>query len=120
VLLAHVPPATGCVSVVVSPSHTLAVPPIGTGAAVTVTTIVEVQPALNAYVIVVVPAAMPVTIPVVEPIVPTPGVLLTHVPPEVLFDNRIVEPIHTLVGPTMGAAADTTVITCVTAHPATR
>ncbi len=47
VVLAHVPPATGCVSVVVNPWHTLSVPAIGTGAAVTVTTVEEVQPALN-------------------------------------------------------------------------
>jgi hypothetical protein len=37
-LLVHVPPDTGCVSVVVSPTHTESVPPIEAGAAVTVST----------------------------------------------------------------------------------
>lgn len=119
-LLVHVPLGTGWLSVVVNPSHTLNVPVIATGAGVTVTTIVDVQPALNAYVIVVVPGLIPVTMPVAEPIVPTDGVLLAQLPPGVLFVNVICEPTHTLVGPTIGAAAETTVITMVTAQPATR
>ncbi len=48
VLLAHVPPDMGWVSVVVSPWHTLSVPTIAAGAGVTVTTLVAVQPALKA------------------------------------------------------------------------
>ena len=35
---------------------------------------------------------MPVTIPVVDPIVATPGVVLLHVPPPVLFVSVIVSP----------------------------
>lgn len=119
-LLVHVPLATGWLNVVVNPSHTLSVPVIATGAGVTVTTIVDVQPALKAYVIVVVPVDTPQTTPVAEPTVPTDGVLLAQLPPGVLFVNVIQEPIHTFVGPTIGAAADTTVITIVTEQPATR
>jgi hypothetical protein len=48
VLLVHVPPVIGCVSGVVSPSHTELAPTIADGAGVTVTTLVDVQPALNA------------------------------------------------------------------------
>ena len=80
-LLIHNPPDTGCVSVVVRPWHTEEAPTIAAGAGVTVTTSVEIQPALNAYVIVVVPAVMPVSTPPVTSIVPTAGVLLLHVPP---------------------------------------
>jgi len=58
-LLVHVPPAVGCVNVVVRPSHTDVAPTIGAGAAVTVATTVLVQPALNAYVTIVVPAETP-------------------------------------------------------------
>jgi hypothetical protein len=82
VLLDHVPPATGCDNVVVRPWHTELAPTIAAGAGVTVTTSVEIQPALNPYVIVVVPVAMPVNTPVDGSIVPTAGVLLDHVPPD--------------------------------------
>ena len=47
-LLVHVPPAVGCVRVVVRPSQTDVAPPMGAGAAVTVATTVLVHPALNA------------------------------------------------------------------------
>ena len=88
-LLVHVPPGTGWLNDDVIPSHALSVPTIATGAGVTVTTIVDVQPALNAYVIVVVPGLMPVTIPVAEPILPTAGVLLAQLPPGVLLVSVI-------------------------------
>jgi len=80
VLLDHVPPATEWVSVVVFPSHTELEPMIDAAAAVTVTVSVDRQPALNAYVTVVVPPVRPVSTPPVE-IVPTAGLLLDHVPP---------------------------------------
>jgi hypothetical protein len=47
VLLIQVPLATACVSVVLPPTHTELAPPIGAGAGVTVTTLVEVQPAVS-------------------------------------------------------------------------
>lgn len=56
----------------------------------------------------------------VEPIVAIVVGLMLHVPPVVEVLTVIVEPAHTLVGPTIGAAADTTVTTIVTLHPATR
>ncbi len=66
------------------------------------------------------PAETPQSTPVADPIVATAGVLLAHEPPEVLLVKVIQEPTHTLVGPTMGAAAETTVIIIVTEQPATR
>jgi hypothetical protein len=92
---------------------------IAAGAAVTVITVDVVQPALTAYVIVVVPEVTPVTIPVDEPIVATPGVLLLHEPPPVLLVNVIVEPGHTVPGPTIGPAADITLTVVVTRQPLT-
>lgn len=68
----------------------------------------------------VVPVVIPHITPVVEPMVPTAPVLLAQVPPGVLFVNVIHEPTHTLVGPMIGAAADTTVTTIVAEQPATR
>lgn len=81
VLLLHAPPDTGCVIGVVRPIHTVELPDIAAGAAVTVTTSVDIQPALSAYVIVVVPELMPVSTPVAASMVPTAAVLLLQVPP---------------------------------------
>lgn len=115
VLLVHVPPGVVCVSVEVSPSHAESVPPIGAGAGVTVTTLLEVQPAVSEYVMVAVPGAgvedTPVTTPVDEPTVAMEVGLLVQLPPGVLLLNVIVEPSHTVDGPTIGAADATTVIT---------
>lgn len=83
VLLLHAPPVTGWLIGVVRPRHTVELPVMAAGAAVTVTTSVEIQPALSAYVIVVVPEVMPVSTPVDASIVPTEAVLLLHVPPVV-------------------------------------
>lgn len=47
-LLVHVPPATGCDSVVLPPTHIVYVPVTGAGAGKTVTVIVAEQPALSA------------------------------------------------------------------------
>jgi hypothetical protein len=63
---------------------------------------------------VVVPGDTPVTIPVDEPIVATPVVLLLQEPPPVLLVSVIVDPGHTVVGPTIGPAADITLTVVVT------
>lgn len=47
VLLAQVPDGVVCDKVVILPIHTSAVPVMAAGAGVTVTTLVEVQPALS-------------------------------------------------------------------------
>ena len=61
-----------------------------------------------------VPEVTPVTTPVEEPIVATPGALLDHEPPPVLLVSVMVEPGHTVVGPTIGPAADITLTDVVT------
>lgn len=81
VLLLHAPPGTLWLIGVVNPRQTVELPVMAAGAAVTDTTNVEIQPALSAYVIVVVPDVIPVSTPVVASIVPTDAVLLLHVPP---------------------------------------
>ncbi len=112
VLLVHVPP-TESVNVVVEPAHTLAVPDIEDGEAFTVITFVVVQPVDKVYVIVELPLATPVTIPVDEPIVATDVVLLDHVPPPASV-NVVVKPAHTLAVPDIEDGKVFTVTTVVT------
>lgn len=66
------------------------------------------------------PAAMPLTIPVVAPTVATDELLLDHVPPEVALVSVVVEPMQT--DEEAGLMADgraATVTVLVTLHPAT-
>ena len=53
---------------------------------------------LNVYVIMLVPADAPVTMPVPEPMVAWP-LLLLHVPPGVMSVKDVVKPTHTLATP---------------------
>lgn len=53
---------------------------------------------------VVLPGAMPVTVPVVD-IVPAAGLLLTHVPPAGALLSSVVLPWHTAVVPAIGAGS---------------
>jgi hypothetical protein len=66
------------------------VPVIVCGNGFTVTTAVAVQPVLMRYVIVVVPADIPATTPVADPIVATEGVLLDHETPTVDTSDIVV------------------------------
>lgn len=76
-------------------------PVTAAGSAVTVTMSVDMQPDGVVYVMVVVPAVMPVTVP--EPLmVPTAAVLLAHVPPLTLLLSARLLPTHTAVPPVMG------------------
>ncbi len=65
----------------------------------------------------VVPAATPVTVPLKEPIVPTPVLPLTHVPPGVTSVTFAVKPIQTEVAPPIAAADWFTVSTVVWRQP---
>ena len=56
------------------------------------------------------PSSIPVTTPVVLPMVATDGVPLLHVPPVVRSVSVIVAPAHTAVGPLMAAGAGLTMI----------
>jgi hypothetical protein len=71
------------------------------GAAFTVITVVDKQPADVVYATVAVPLLRPVNTPAVL-IVPTAGVLLLHVPPASALLRDRVEPEHTLPPPVTG------------------
>jgi len=78
----------------VLPAHKPNVPAIADGSGSTRTIVVAIQPTPEVKVIIVVPAATPLTTPVVEPMVALGILLLTHIP--VIPSIRVVvEPTHT-------------------------
>src|SRR4051794_1875205 len=81
----HTPPDVGSLKVVVlPPGHMTAVPVIGAGRALTLTVVMALQPVGSKYVTSVVPAEIPVTIPlplICVIAVATAVLLLLHVPP---------------------------------------
>ena len=64
-----------------------------------------------------VPARLPFTTPVVEPIDAVAGALLVHRPPDDASLNTIVEPVQTLFSPVMAAGNGLTVTGCVAIQP---
>lgn len=88
-LLAQVPPPSALLSVVVLFTHTLSVPAITDGNALTVNEAVLRQPVLNVYEIVAMPGVIPVTTPEASTNA-VPGAPLSHVPPGVLLDNTVI------------------------------
>lgn len=117
--LLHVPPVVTLVSVVVLPIHSVLVPVIATGSALTVMLLAARQPVLNVYVIDAVPGVRPVTIPVLLPAVATDVFPLVQVPPPV-FDSVIVDPGHTVVTPVIADGKALTVTAVVVVHPVPR
>ena len=115
-LLLHVPPAGVEFNVVVKPTHTAALPVIAVGLALTVTVAVTVHPVPKEYVIVDVPAAAPVTTPVVDPIKALPLLLLHPPPPGVEF-KVVVKPTHTPNVPVIGVGVVLTFTTVVFKQP---
>ena len=63
-----------------------------------------------------VPPAIPVTTPVLEPIVATPPELLVQVPPPVASVNVVVSPTQTFVVPVIATGSGFTVTTIVEKH----
>jgi hypothetical protein len=114
-LLVQVPPATVLARVVVRPAQTLAVPVMAAGIWFTVTTVVALQPA-DVRVMIVVPAATPVTTPVLEFTVATLVVPLLHTPLEMSLSD-VVDVSHTLVVPVIAPGAAFMVIAFVTTQP---
>src|SRR5882762_4599051 len=98
-LLLHAPLAVASLSDVVKPTQTVAVPDIAAGIGLMVTTVVDLQPVDNKYVIVAVPDPAPVTMPFVEPMVATDVLLLAHVPPGVVSFRLSVAATQTGVEP---------------------
>jgi len=116
--LVHVPPAVASVRVVLVPGHTIGVPAIGCGSGLTVTCVTVWQPpAVSVNVIFELPAATPVTVPVVDPIVATAGVELLHVPAPLASVSVIADPMHTGTLPDGVTGVWFTVTTFVTVVP---
>jgi len=115
-LLLHVPPDVVELSVVLLPAQMLVVPVIEAGVLFTVNVEVAIQlPIL--YVIVAVPAPAPVAVPVDEPIVATPVLLLLQVPPLTELVSVELPPTQTDIVPPIDAGELFTVITVDVKHP---
>ena len=115
-LLVHEPPTVACVSVVVEPKHTLAVPVIG-DIGLTVTPKVAIQPVANVYLIRVLPNPTPLITPFEEPIVATAKSALLHVPPETPLPKLTGLPIHNILEPVIVDGTGNTVIVVVAIQP---
>lgn len=100
-LLLQVPPLVALVSEILAPAHTAVGPVIAAGAGLTVIAVVVKQPVPNVYVIVAVPANIPLTMPVPDPTLATAVLLLAHVPPPTELLNVLVVPSHTFITPVM-------------------
>ena len=111
-LLLHVPTPSS-LSVAVPLTHKVSEPAIADGAGLTVTVSVLEQVAV-VYVIVAVPAARPLTTPLVPTVTePVPSVLL-HVPPSDPSLRFVVEPWQILGLPVIGDIVPTFTVTVVT------
>ena len=116
VTLLHTPPAGLSDSNVVKVWHTVSVPRIAPGCVFTVTTCVATHDP-KVYDIVVVPAVSPLTLP--DPsTVPTPRLVLDHVPPPVASVRAVTEPTHTCGVPVIATGVVLTVICIVAIQPA--
>ena len=104
-LLLHTPPVVGSPKISVAPTQTAVLPMMGNNGFTNIAVVAK-QPDGSIYVIVTVPPAIPVTIPVNEPIVAMVLLLLLHVPPDVLSLTVINEPAHTESGPDIGAGTE--------------
>jgi hypothetical protein len=121
------PFAVAFASAVVEPAHTSVVPLIAAtcGIAFTVTTVDtdDVHPfaLVTVYVIVVVPAATPVTTPVEALIVAVAVLAVDHTPPVVVLESVVVAPSHTDVVPVIAATTGklliVTVVVTALVHP---
>jgi hypothetical protein len=110
--LVQEPPLAELVNVVVWPAHTLSVPPIAPGKALTVTTTVDGQVPADGHVMVAVPADTPPTRPGLS-IDATNGLLLDQ-PPALAQVSDVVKPTHKPSEPSIGAELAFTVTTLVT------
>lgn len=116
--LLQLPPGTGSLNVTHVPTHRDVGPRIAVGDGLTHTVVVFRQPVLNVYTTGVHPnVEPPVSTPVTGSIVAMAGSVLAHVPPVVASLMVMVLPMHTAVGPVIGAGNGLTVITPVIKHP---
>ena len=116
--LAHVPPPDASLKAVVAPAHSMVVPVIPEGKALTVTVAEVLQPVVvNVYKIVDVPADRPVTNPDDEPTMAAVVLLLLQVPPPVPSLSGVALPTHTLSAPVIATGKALTVIVLTAKHP---
>ena len=122
-LLLQTPPGVGSVKVIDEPTHTTDGPDIlptveeGTTVTVFVDTVVP-HPLVTEYMIVSIPAVIPVTTP---PTTVAVALLLPQVPPAVVSVKIIDDPIQTFDGPFIAPPYAPTTIAFVAAHmPGTR
>lgn len=113
----HVPPGVAFANVVVNEVQRLVVPVIAAGMALTVSDRVVTQPAPRLYKMVTVPGAMPVIIPVAEPMVAVVIPLLLQLPPVEALPSVAAEPTQIADGPVIGAGVRLTVTTEVAKQP---
>lgn len=118
--LLHAPPDVAHASVVVCPTQTVVVPVIEDGFALTVTTAVAWQPADELTTMVAVPAATPVTMPLLPPTVAMPVARLLQVTPGVAQESVVVCVTHTASKPVMAAGFGFTVTVAMATHPVGR
>jgi len=115
-LLLHAPPDVAELSELLLPAQMLVVPVMEAGVLFTVNVVVAIQlPML--YVIVAVPALAPVAVPVDEPIVATPVLLLLQVPPLTELVSVALLPTQTDIVPPIDAGDPFTVTIAVVAQP---
>ena len=84
------------------PAHTMGVPEMLPGPPFTVTFCVTRQPVVAVYVMVVVPAAIPVKIPDAAPMVPVAVLPLTQAPPAGLLVKLTCPPAQSVDSPEIG------------------
>ena len=113
--LLHLPPAVASVKVSVCDTQTLVIPFIGDGSGLTVIDFTAKHPVASAKVMVVVPAAIPLTIPVLT--VADAVLLLLQVPPVVVSDNTVVKPAQTSVFPVIPDGDGLVFTVVVVLHP---
>jgi len=115
-LLLQVPLAGVELSVVFNPTHTFSEPVITVGLGLMVNTAEARQPVESVFVIVeVVPPLMPRAIPVDDPMLALP-LLVVHVPPPGVVFNVVVNPTHTSSVPVIGVGLGLIVTTAVLIH----
>lgn len=114
--LLHMPPLTVFASVLVAASHTVGVPVIAVGCAVTLKVFVAALPHPVLYVMVTVPGVTAVIRPVVEPTDAIDELLLLHVPKSVVLAHVVVVPAHILSVPDMEAGVVATVTVLTASH----
>ena len=116
-LLVQVPPDGVEFNVVVNPVHTVIVPVIALGFALTAIGVEVAHPVGNVYTMDGVTAAPPVTTPVREPTDACKGLVLLHMPPGVVELSATDEPTHTEPGPVIAAGNGFTVTVVIARQP---